>query len=156
MDIEIVDMPAFRAGAIRGDLGHAFETWGRLGEIAGAAGLFQQPGALPASLMPVEVLTHGPQTAHEDVTYAAAVFVPDGTELPDGLIEVQVPGGQFARATYIGSYEGLGGAWGEFAGQWLPASGHQVSGEVCYEIYRTGPGEAPEDELRTELYIPIA
>jgi AraC family transcriptional regulator len=151
MDVEIVEMPAFRAAGARGPLAHAQELWGRLGQAIGQAGLFGRTDVIMASVMSVDILSHGP----EGLDYLAAAFLPEGVSAPAGLDERDVPAGRYARATYIGPYDGLGAAWGEFTGEWLPSSGHEVSGDVCYQIYRSNPDDTPAEELRTELYIPI-
>ncbi len=152
MEIEITEMPELRIGAVRSDMAHIAEAQGRLWGIVGPSGLAATPGVIGVSVMPSTV-TQGPT---DDMRYDAAVIVPDTLELPDGLIEDRVPAGRYARATYVGPYEGLGGAWGELTGEWLPASGHRIADGVCYEIYRNSPAEVPETELRTELYIPLA
>jgi AraC family transcriptional regulator len=41
-------------------------------------------------------------------------------------------------------------------GQWLPKSGHRVGKGASYEVNRNTPENAPPEELRTELYLPIA
>lgn len=41
-------------------------------------------------------------------------------------------------------------------GEWLPNSGHRMGDGVSYEIYLNDPTQVPKEELRTELYIPIA
>jgi AraC family transcriptional regulator len=41
-------------------------------------------------------------------------------------------------------------------GEWLPRSGNRFGEGVSYEVYRNTPGEVPKEELRTEIYIPLA
>ena len=41
-------------------------------------------------------------------------------------------------------------------GEWLPSSGNRVRDGASYEVYRNNPSNARPDELRTDLYIPIA
>jgi effector-binding domain-containing protein len=59
-----------------------------------------------------------------------------------------------ARTVYHGRYEGLGGAWLEFAA-WLQANGHRTAGDL-YECYVAGPESTPDPALwRTELSRPL-
>ena len=41
-------------------------------------------------------------------------------------------------------------------GGWLPESGHRIGSGVTFEIYRNTPADTPKEELRTELYVPLA
>ena len=41
-------------------------------------------------------------------------------------------------------------------GEWLPNSGHRVGNGPSYEVYRNNPSNTRPEELRTDLYIPIA
>jgi AraC family transcriptional regulator len=66
---------------------------------------------------------------------------------------IDIPGGRYAVATYIGSYAGLGGAWGQLMGEWLPASGAKLDfSKPCFEVYLNDCSTVAESELRTELY----
>jgi len=56
----------------------------------------------------------------------------------------------------VGPYEQLGDVWARLLGEWVPASGHRISDGVSYEIYLNTPGEVPKEQLRTELYVPLA
>jgi AraC family transcriptional regulator len=40
-------------------------------------------------------------------------------------------------------------------GEWLPGSGLRVGAGPSYELYRSTPAEAREEDLRTDLYIPV-
>lgn len=153
MDVEIVEMPPMRVGAVRhvgphNQVHFAFDT---LGRVAGKAGLFQRPGAVCLA-----IYYGDPDTTPADQLYSdAAVSVDEETPLPSELTEQRVRGGRFARTTYVGPYERLGDAWGRFMGEWLPASGYRVGPGGTYEIYRNDPSNTPKDQLRTDLYISI-
>jgi AraC family transcriptional regulator len=153
MDVEIVEAPSRRAGVVRSDMAHIAEAQGRLWSIVGEAGLMEHAGVVAAAIFSVEVVASGPQ---EHTRYDASVLVPDDLLLPEGLAEEHVPAGRYARTTHAGSYEGLPGAWGRLTGEWLPSSGHRLGEGVCYEVYRNSPAVVAEDELRTDLYVPLA
>ena len=78
---------------------------------------------------------------------------------PEGECEAgTLPGGRAVVADYIGSYEGLPGAWTEFK-QWLVANGHASAegqeGVAPWEEYHSDCSVTPEDELLTRIVWPI-
>ncbi len=75
---------------------------------------------------------------------------------PVGRVEPgELPARRVARAVYVGPYEGLADAWGEFE-TWIKANGHK-SGPNLWEIYVAGPESSPDPaEWRTELNRPLA
>lgn len=153
MEIEVAELPDLRMAAIRSDMSQMQAAWERF-LAAARPWLFDRPAVRRVSVLPVAVLTdHAPATPH---VYYAAALLPEEEPPPAGLLELHVPGGRYARATYVGPYEGLGEAWSEFAGQWLPASGERAGEGFCFEIYRNHLADGPSVELRTELHIPLA
>lgn len=153
MDVEITRMDAMRVATIRhtGPYHQIGEAFGRLGEIAGAAGLFG-PGTVMLGIYYDDPESTPPAELRSD----AGLTVPEEMQLPEGLTEQRVPAGRYACTTHVGSYEQLGDVWARFMGQWLPESGHRFGEGVSFEIYRNSPGEVPPEQLRTELYIPLA
>jgi AraC family transcriptional regulator len=153
MNVEIETCPARRVAALShvgpyNTIGVAFE---RLGAIAGAAGLFAQPGAQMIALY-----FDDPETVPAaQLRSAAGVTVPAGIALPPALHEVLLPAGRWAHALHRGSYAGLGDAWQRLLGQWLPASGHRMASGECFELYLNHPGQVSEDRLETRLYVPL-
>ena len=153
MNVEIKQMPEFRVGTVRhiGPYNQIPQAFGRVGSIAGPAGLFQQPGAAM-----VAIYYDDPDTTPQDQLKSdAAIVIPEQVPLPEGLVEQRIPAGRYARAEHVGPYEQLGDAWARFMGEWLPASGHRVGAGASYEIYRNDPTKVPKEELRTDMYIPI-
>jgi effector-binding domain-containing protein len=66
----------------------------------------------------------------------------------------QLPSARVARAVYIGPYEGLPAAWGEF-NTWMKANGHEQA-ENLWEVYSVGPQSSPDPaNWRTELNRPL-
>ncbi len=67
----------------------------------------------------------------------------------------QLPATKVARTVYVGPYEGLGDAWGEFDA-WIKANGH-TSGPDLWEIYLAGPESSADPAAwRTELNRPLS
>jgi AraC family transcriptional regulator len=153
MDVEIKDMQALRVATLRhiGPYNRISEAFARLGDIAGAAHLFQ---AAPTML----ALYHDdPETTPAaELRSDAAVVISPEAKVPPGLGEQTLPAGRYACTTHVGPYEEIGDMWARFMGEWLPRSGHRMSDGVPYEIYRNTPAQVPKEELRTELYIPLA
>jgi AraC family transcriptional regulator len=152
MTPEILDQPELRVAAVkhRGPYREIGQAFGRLGEIAGAAGLFG-----PNAKM-IGVYYDDPDTTPtSELRSAAGVTVSPSANVPQELAEVRIPAGRVARVTHIGSYEGLPAAWSQFSGEWLAENGMRMRDGVSYEVYLNTPMDTPQEKLRTELYIPI-
>jgi effector-binding domain-containing protein len=66
-----------------------------------------------------------------------------------------LPATTVARTVYLGPYEGLGSAWGEFDA-WIAAKGH-TPGPDLWECYVVGPEANPDPaNWRTELNRPLS
>jgi AraC family transcriptional regulator len=153
MKVAIETLPATRVAALRhvGPYNRIGETFARLGAFAGPAGLFG-----PKTQM-IGIYHDDPETVPAaELRSEAGLSVAEGVPIPSGLIEILLPAGRYAHVTHAGSYETLGDTWARFMGQWLPDSGHRMGSSPSFEIYRNTPGDVPAEELRTELYIPVA
>ena len=152
MDVQVIDRPALRVGALRhtGPYQQIGEVFRRLGDIAGGAGLFQHPGAAMLAVYHDDPDSTPPDRLRSD----AAIAVAEGVALTAGLTERHVPGGRYARTLHVGPYEQLGNAWGRFKREGLEA--HRRRDGASYEVYLNDPMQTPKEELQTELYIPIA
>jgi AraC family transcriptional regulator len=153
MNLELKMLPAMRLATVPHSgpyhlIGPAFHT---LGGIAGPAGLFARPGALMMGLYKDDPA----KTPPNELRSAAAVVIPEGAAIPDGLVEDRVPGGRFACFVHRGSYDQLGRSWMQIKKELMPASGHRPRNAASYEIYRNNPSQVPEADLQTEICIPI-
>jgi len=154
MNVEIKNMPEVRVATVRhiGPYNQIPEAFERLGATAGPAGLFRKPGAAM-----IAIYHDDPDsTPQHQLRSDAAIAVADDVPLPPGLEEQRLPAGRYACAVHVGPYEKLGDAWARFMGEWLPASGNRLGSGVSYEIYRNNPTQVPKEELRTEMYVPLA
>jgi len=87
--------------------------------------------------------------------YDACVELPAGWS-PKGerVSRKQIVGGMYACLAYAGPRSGIGAAWVEMLGEWLPHSGHALSEEPFVEHYR--PTVLPTaDPITVELCMPL-
>jgi AraC family transcriptional regulator len=154
MQVELKHLPDLRVAAVHhtGPYNRIGEAFGRLGEIAAKAGLIRRPETEMIALYHDDPEA----TPVDQLRSDAGVTVPRDAELPDTLAEIHIAAGRYACTTHVGPYSGLGDAWAQFMGAWLPASGHRVGTGPSFEIYRNTPMDAKPEELRTELYLPLA
>jgi AraC family transcriptional regulator len=154
MNVVIETLPELRVATVRhvGPYNRIGEAFARLSALAGPAGLFG-----PDSKM-IGIYHDDPETTPAaELRSEAGLSVPPGRALPPGLTEVKLPAGRYAHTVHEGAYEGLGDTWSRLMGQWLPAaSGVQIGPGASFEVYRNTPADVPADQLRTELYLPIA
>jgi AraC family transcriptional regulator len=153
MNVEIQQLPERRVATVHhvGPYSRISEAFGRLGEVAGRAGLFQSRPEMLA------IYHDDPETTPEsELSSDAGVVVGDGVQIPEGLREQRLPAGRYARTVHVGPYEELGDAWARFMGQWLAGSGERMGAGNTFEIYLNTPQDVPKKDLRTELYIPLA
>jgi AraC family transcriptional regulator len=151
MRVEIIDAPARRLAAVPhvGAYWAIGKAFAELAERAGAIGLL-------AGAQTVAVFYDDPDTVPEaDLRSTAAVIVPSDAAIGD-LEESSLPGGRYLRAEFIGEYGGLPEAWRAMYAKHIPDGGYELRDGVCFEIYVTAHGEVPPEQMRTDLYVPIA
>lgn len=153
MNVTVEEMPSLRVATVPhvGPYNRISEAFQRLGAIAGPAGLLRD-GAAMLAMYHDDPETTPAEQLHSD----AGLTVPDDARLPTQVVEKRLPAGRYARATHIGPYTTLGDTWSRMMGEWLPNSGHRVGNGPSYEVYRNNPSNTRPEELRTDLYIPIA
>lgn len=99
----------------------------------------------------------GVEKSPEESRYIAGYFLKeDGDVWVRGEVELIVlPGGRVAVFTHKGPYETLWQTWNKIYRDWLPESGEKLRETYPYEVYVKERGKVPEEELITEIYIPI-
>ena len=74
-------------------------------------------------------------------------------ESPDDIACYELPGGTMVKAIHKGPYETSEATYTEvFA--WIGAHGKEISGPIR-EIYLNDPGEVAEEDILTEIYVPV-
>jgi AraC family transcriptional regulator len=153
MKLEIVERPALRVGAVphTGPYDQIPEAFARLGDVVG------RDPELANHAPPMIAIYHDDpdKTPPERLRSDAGLVVPEGAALPPGLEERRVRGGRYARVLHVGPYEQLPDAWARLKSAALP-DGQRHADAASYEIYLNTPGDVPEEDLRTELYEPVA
>lgn len=72
-----------------------------------------------------------------------------------GFVVVTAPG-RYLRASHIGPYEELLGAYEQVVSGPLRYDGWTLLAQPIVEVYRNSPSEVSEDELHTDIYFPVA
>ena len=154
MEVTIKTLEPMRVGALRhvGPYSEIGAVYGQLGRIVGLAGLFGRPGVFMLGLYHDDP----DRVPAAELRADAAVALPEGVPVPDGLTEIVTLGGRYACAVYEGPYQGLPDAWHRFVGGWLPDSGEQWGDGPSQEIYLNDASQVQPEQLRTELRIRLA
>ena len=104
----------------------------------------------------VEVHYDDPATAPAAQLRAHAGLVDaGGLVVPEGLEAVALAGGEHAVLTYKGPYASIKVAYDYLFGKWLPGSGREPADAPCYEVYLNDPVEVAEEDLLTEICLPL-
>jgi AraC family transcriptional regulator len=154
MNVTLKDMKARRVITVHhtGPYNRISEAFERLGHLAGASGLLGREGTEMLALY-----YDDPEAVPADKLRSdAALTIPETAPLPNGASEARIPAGRYACAVHQGPYTGLGDAWAELLGTWVPQSGHRVADGPSFEIYRNNPTNTSPDKLLTEICVPLA
>ncbi len=153
MDVEVDTLPDLRLATVThiGPYNLIGAAFGKLGGIAGGAGLFAFPDTMMLAVYPQDLEA----TPEAELRSHAGITIPEGVAVPDGLQELRVAGGRYARATHIGTFDKLGAAWSRFISEAVPASGYRRKDGPALEIYRSDMRTAPPEELRTDLLVAV-
>lgn len=152
MNVQIQEIPSRQVIFVRhiGPYSECGKAWQTLCMWAGANG-YLQPGAEFVGLC----YDDPDITPAEKIRYDACITVESKVQ-PEGPIGVQtIAGGLYAMATHYGSYHRLSETYAKLCGQWAPQNGYEIRSMPSLEVYLNSPEETPEDELLTDVYIPI-
>jgi AraC family transcriptional regulator len=151
MHFEIKHMPELRVATVahNGPYERISDAFVRLNDIVTATKLADTSGL-------IGIYHDDPKSRPASELRAdAGVIVSADAQLPKELKERRLRAGRYAQVIHVGAYEQLGGLWSRFRTE-VFRTGHRVSPEPSYEIYRNTPGDVPKEKLQTELYIPLA
>jgi len=91
-------------------------------------------------------------------TYTVALPLPvekTAANPADGLLSGDILPGRALKVTHTGSYIHLGNAWSTAITQQRHQKLKPSKQQPPYERYMNDPGETPEEQLITEIYIPL-
>ena len=152
MDVQVKEIPPRRVIFVRhiGPYNECGRAWEKLCLWAGPQG-FLQPG-----IEFIGLCYDDPDiTPAEKIRYDACITV-DGDVQTEGEIGIQtIAGGSYAMTTHHGSYTKLGETYAKLCGQWAPANGYEIRSLPSLEMYLNSPEDTPEEELLTDVHIPI-
>ncbi len=95
------------------------------------------------------------QVPEEELRSKACAIVTEGFDPKvEGVEAFTIPGGQHAVHRHLGSYSKLGDAWMALYSEELPAFDMDDNGSP-FEIYRNTPMDTAEDDLVTDLHVPV-
>lgn len=152
-DVRIVTVPSRTVAATR----FAATEAAQIAQLMEAAftEVVQTVAALGRTPVAPAVAFYEPTAAGWDV---CAGFPLDGEEPPPqaGVVgPVEIPGGEVATTTHVGSYDTLPEAYADVDAQ-VSARGRTVAMDrPMWEEYWSGP-DAPPEETRTVVYLPLA
>ncbi|MEM8728530.1 MAG: AraC family transcriptional regulator [Pseudomonadota bacterium] len=150
--IEIKYLPATRLASMphKGAYPEIRKAFEKLETILSTGGLWPQTRGMAG------VYFDDPNAvAIEELTSLAAVILPEGTDMPEGLTEHILPGGRHAVLMLEGPYTGLQAAYDHLYGAWFPNSGEEPGDAPSFEIYLNAPHNTPATELRTQICAPL-
>lgn len=104
------------------------------------------PASMPMALWCAMDMESGIADCH------AGCFVERAVEGEGGITPGETRGGDVLRLTHVGSYDKMGQSW---MAVYKRASELERTPGPGWEIYIDDPTDTPEDELRTEIHLPL-
>lgn len=94
-------------------------------------------------------------TPIEKLRSDAAITVNDNVAAEGDVQVGEIAGGACAIATHKGPYTDLAESYRWLYGVWLPQSGRNPADAPCFERYLNDPADVAEEELLTEIHLPL-
>ncbi|MFG1593585.1 GyrI-like domain-containing protein [Halobacteriovorax sp. CON-3] len=92
---------------------------------------------------------------NEECTYQAAISLPTNeSAIIPKLTRSEIPASKYAKFLLKGSYDGIWFAFDK-AFKFINEGDYEIGDAPCLEVYLNDPSITPEDELMTEILIPI-
>ena len=152
MSGEIKHVPHLRLAALdhTGPYPEIGRVFGELSTIFSARNQWPHASGLAA------VYYDNPSETPEPELKSAAGIIVDATfDMPRDLREITLGGTRCAVWTLKGPYSGLPAAWNALYCDYLPSTGETPADLPPFEVYLNTPGEVPDEELITEICVPL-
>jgi effector-binding domain-containing protein len=94
-----------------------------------------------------------PETPSGEFPIAVCMPAAPGAVAGDEVVLEELPAVEAATLLYQGPYDGMAPSWRHLM-EWVGASGRRPAGPVR-EIYLSDPDEVSEEDLLTELVVPL-
>ncbi len=112
--------------------------------------------SLPAEPAMLGVFFDDPDLGPEAELHSRACLpVANSVTIDAPLVETVLRGGPYAKLRYKGPYADMRGAYRWLLGVWLPVSGYEPDDAPIFEAYLNDPREVPQNELRTDIHLPL-
>jgi len=126
------------------------EIGGKLSEILPKVFIYIGKNKIdPKSAM----LTYYSKGDGKEFDIEGGVAVAEGSKGEGDVVASELPGGKTAFTVHTGTYDNLPKTY-EALRAWLKAHGQKEKG-VAWEIYISDPGSTKQDDLKTEIYMPV-
>ena len=151
MDVRIETRKPQKVAFVRhvGPYAECGSAWGKLMAWAGPKGLGSQPECLGICYDDPKI------TPADKIRYDACIPVPEDVE-GEGEVGIQeIAGGDYAIATHKGPYAELYETYDYLYGQWVSENDYELRDIPCFEMYLNTPDTTPEEDLLTDIYMPV-
>ncbi|OCX61028.1 hypothetical protein BFP70_16365 [Thioclava sp. SK-1] len=133
-------------------------AYAKLGDTFDRLSAMFEEGALWSYVSDAAAIGHdNPRVTPVDQLRAHACFVVTNEFPMQAPLEEHVyPAGRYAVMEVKGSYDLLSDAYRMLFEEWYPSSGETYRGPAAYEVYLNDPSQVAENDLLTEIRIPLA
>ncbi|MCW3789232.1 AraC family transcriptional regulator [Plebeiibacterium sediminum] len=150
IDVEEKTLVYIRIIAKYGSITDYQVAWQKLGEYAKQQNLIRRNSEF------IGLSFDDPNITNEEQCRFYACISTEISIEPKGEFGIyKINGGKFAMFTLKGSYSGLNNLYQAIYFQWLSQSNYTLRNSVSYEKYLNHPDNVAENDLLTEIYIPI-
>ncbi|MCP4393767.1 MAG: hypothetical protein GY804_05810 [Alphaproteobacteria bacterium] len=152
MNIEIVQFSKTDVACVRhtGPYEECKPAWDELCKWAGAKGLFGPDTTF------LGICHDNPEiTEPSKIRYDACISV-NSVITPEKGIDVKtIESGKYVKAVHIGACKDIKNTYMHVCMEWIPNNGLEIRPNPCVEIYKSDYETTPEDEMITEIYVPV-
>lgn len=152
MEVTIKKLPPRRVAFVRhvGPYIECGKAWDKLCGWASSKGLFGPDTiCLGISYDDPDI------TPPEKLRYDACLTVGEDVQAEDEIGLQDIAGGDYAVTVHRGPFNLLNKTYHRVCGEWIPASGRELSSAPCLEICLNDPEVTPEEELMVEVCLPL-